>query len=576
MIRRFFFKYLIDIDTFISGHIYEQKISKKYYRKIYSSLLRSQPIIKFFIICHFIFFKIFTLSLNNNKLKFFVLSLLFKFNIFQFNKILQLVFAIRQLSLGSDENVLKIKFNNTDNKKDFYDNIVIGSGPSGCITGLKLSKAGFETLLIEKGNKYTLPKYKHPLSEFQKKWKYTGISGALGNYDFQYASGECVGGGSEINSGLYHELDDVFLENLKKNNLNNLIKKKKFEWEYLLSNEDNEDSSFEQKNLKNYFFEGAKKLNLKLENLNIFFKNKKKNSMSKTILEDAIKLGCKIQENTEVVKIKKENNWVIETKKNGTKKKLFAKRIFLCCGAPYSFKLMKNSGYIKKNFNQMFHFHPMIKIIAKFPQKVNSSNNVNVVNTQISEYYPDFLFGNAASNLEFLKIFAFGNNRALSDIDKNFEYMSMFHVTFSLGSSSFIDLPMFDESLIKYKLSDNDIKIVTNGFEKLINFTFECGAEYIYIQDQKISKISLQSDIKKIVSNYKFNFSSVHLLGGFKFGESNDAILNSYGKIKNKKLDGLYINDSSLLTEKLLKNPQGAIMSISSQNIEQAIKYINE
>ena len=38
--------------------------------------------------------------------------------------------------------------------------------------------------------------------------------------------------------------------------------------------ERNEDSSFEQKNLKNYFFEGAKKLNLKLENLNIFLQKK--------------------------------------------------------------------------------------------------------------------------------------------------------------------------------------------------------------------------------------------------------------------------------------------------------------
>ena len=32
------------------------------------------------------------------------------------------------------------------------------------------------------------------------------ISGAIGKYDFQYTSGECVGGGSEINSGLYHKL----------------------------------------------------------------------------------------------------------------------------------------------------------------------------------------------------------------------------------------------------------------------------------------------------------------------------------------------------------------------------------
>ena len=72
------------------------------------------------------------------------------------------------------------------NKKmnNFHENVLIGSGPSGSITGYKLSKAGYDTLIIEKGNHYTIPKFKHPFSEFQKN-EYTGISGAIGKYDFQ-------------------------------------------------------------------------------------------------------------------------------------------------------------------------------------------------------------------------------------------------------------------------------------------------------------------------------------------------------------------------------------------------------
>ena len=564
--------YLKEIDFFISSFTNEKKLTNKKFNKIYSSILKAQKIIIIFIFCHLILFKFLTFFTFKKKNNLKILKILKKINFLKFNKILQLFFAFKKLAEGNNERLLKKKIRTEKIlDQDFHENIVVGSGPSGCITAYKLCKAGYNTLIIEKGNNYSLPKYKHPFSEFQKKWKYSGISGALGKYDFQYASGECVGGGSEINSGLYHEIDENFLNNLKTNNKNNLLKKKKFEWEFLLGNKDDKLTTPEEKNLKNYFFYGAKKRSLKIEDLKIFFRNNKKNSMSETILQEAKKKGCSILDNAEVIKFKKKKYWEIDLVVDKKKRTIFSKRLFLCCGAPYSLNLLKKSNCVDKKFNQNFHFHPMIKIVAKFPKKVNSINNVNVINTQVSEFYPNYLFGNAASNYEFLKIFSFGNNEMNSDIDKNFEYMSIFHVTFSLGNVNFFKIPFVDDNIIKYKFSDNDLKIIDSGFRNLIDFVFNCGAEYIYIQDEKISKIEKSTNYENILNSYKYNFSSVHLLGGLKFGDSDDAILNSYGKFKNKKFNNLYVNDSSLLTEKLLKNPQGSIMSITSQNIDQII-----
>jgi len=579
MKKKYLLNYIIDISNFIEKHIHnEEELTKKNYKKIYLSIIKSQLIIKLFISCHIIIYKISTLFLKNKKIKLLFFQIFYKYNLFKFQKIVQLTFALKQLSDGNEERLIKdTKYLNKFVENTYYENIIIGSGPSGCITGLKLSKAGFKTLIIEKGNKYSLPEYKHPISEFQKKWKYAGISGALGNYDFQYSSGECVGGGSEINSGLYHELDAKFLNKLKINNQNNLLTMKDFEWEHLLSKNEDKKNSLEEKNLKNYFLQGATKLKYKIENLKTFYKNEKKNSMSKTILEDAVKYGCELLSNTEVIDFKKEGeNWNINILFNRKKKKIFSKRLFLCCGAPYSLNLIKKSNYLKKNFNQDFHFHPMIKLIAKFPEKVNSITNTNVINTQISEFYPNYLFGNAASNLEFLKIFALGNNRVLKDVENNYNYMSIFHVTYSLGTSSFVNLPYIDQNIIRYKFSKNELKIIKEGLHKIINFIFECGAEYIYIQDRKISKVNKLTNYQEVIENYKYNFSSVHLLGGLKFGNNKDAILNSFGKFKDKNLDNLFVNDSSLLTEKLLKNPQGAIMSIASQNIDQIINNFND
>ena len=51
----------------------------------------------------------------------------------------------------------------------------------------------------------------------------------------------------------------------------------------------------------------------------------------------------------------------------------------------------------------------MVKVIAKFPKEVNETINENVISTQVTEFYPHYLFGNAASDIQFLKIFTFGN-----------------------------------------------------------------------------------------------------------------------------------------------------------------------
>ena len=68
-----------------------------------------------------------------------------------------------------------------------------------------------DVLLIEKGDWISHFKLKHSGNELLSKWKNGGLTTALGNAKIQYASAECFGGGSEINSGLYHEPDKIFL-----------------------------------------------------------------------------------------------------------------------------------------------------------------------------------------------------------------------------------------------------------------------------------------------------------------------------------------------------------------------------
>ena len=212
---------------------------------------------------------------------------------------------------------------------------------------------------------------------------------------------------------------------------------------------------------------------------------------------------------------------------------------------------------MNKNLNSDFHFHPMFKIIAKYKSKVNSNKSIDIIETQVTEFFPECIFGNAASGKQFLKISTFNNPEAYEDVEKNFENMTIFHATFSVGKSKFLNIPFFKK-----------------GIKNLTKFIFESGAEYIYLNDKKITRINRneQSNLDDILDKMSLSLSSVHLLGGMNMLDKRNFDQNNFGKLKKSSI---YVNDSTLLNQKLLKNPQGAVMVVAKNNIMNYLKKIN-
>src|SRR5580693_7761211 len=83
--------------------------------------------------------------------------------------------------------------------------LVIGSGPSGSVTASTLSARGKDVLLLEEGpNLPTNSCVQFSTDEIVQKYRSGGLNPALGSPTIPFVEGRCVGGGSEINSGLYH------------------------------------------------------------------------------------------------------------------------------------------------------------------------------------------------------------------------------------------------------------------------------------------------------------------------------------------------------------------------------------
>lgn len=552
------------LENLIKSHKLFHNIKSKSNQKIIKYILNCHDLIKIFIIIQYVIFNFFSLLFflkffnNLSEIKsLFIQNFLKKkiFKILQTNKLFELIYSVSILEEKNKINSLKkIKTkNNIINTK----NLVIGSGPSGSITAFELQRNKKDVLIIESGNYFAIPKIKHPFEEFLYKWRFSALSSSIGQI-IQYSSGNCFGGGSEINSGLYHKPDFSFIKKIYKN-----ITKKEFDTvlKYLTNNVPISKSmklNKYQKNLKKIYNKGAKKLKWKIENIPKLYTKTIKSSMTNTILKKYLLNKGKILLNCEALKIlKNNNNYNVEVVINGKKRFIKCSNIFVTCGSPYSQNLLKRSN-IKKNINNNFHFHPMIKVIGQFEEEINSKISQDVISNQITEFFPKFIIGNAASGEPFLKISLFNKNNKKISLNN----CSIFHATLSLGKAKILKIPLIKDEIINYSFSNNDKIFIKLALEKLIKFVKSCGAKKIYLVD---NSNDLQTITKKFdIKNYNINdlkFSSVHLLGG--------VDLKNYGKINN---ENIFVNDSSLINLHLLKNPQGTTMFIAKHNIDKILK----
>ena len=461
------------------------------------------------------------------------------------------------------------------------DILVIGSGPGGAITAWESLKNNRDVLLIEAGADYRLDSCKPYSSiEMEQKYKYGGLTPTFNSPRISYVEGGCVGGGSEVNSGFYHRIPSEIINQWKKNfkiksfDEDKLLKhyeiiEKEISVSYIPNQKDIAIASLKMK-------EGADKLGW--ENIEVprWYKfsgvdNGVKQSMTETYIKWYLNAGGELKSGLKAINIKNHKNiWTVKCIEQKSKKiiKIKAKHIFVCGGAISTPFLLRASG-IKKNIGDTLQMHPTVKVVAEFKETINS-HDMGVPVHQVKEFSPDISFGCSISSKPYLALSMLDNEKYMYKVESKWKKMAIYYAMIKpSGFGSVKKIPFFNDPIVRFNLSTNDLKLLSDALKKLCTLLFKANAKNIFPSIKNYGVIKSLSDLESIPTLLplnKTNLMTIHLFSSCPMGENRKiCAANSFGKVYGH--DNLFINDGSILPTAPSVNPQGSILSIARRNI---------
>jgi choline dehydrogenase-like flavoprotein len=459
--------------------------------------------------------------------------------------------------------------------------VVVGSGPGGAITACLLAEAGRQVLLVEEGPFYPLNSCA-PFSkeEMLQKYRNGGQTVALGRNKISYVEGRCVGGGSEINSALYHRTPPEMLERWRKEFQVEALSESEMRPHFEACEHDVSVSLLPGPapvaSLK--LHEGATRLGWKSLEVPRWFRYDSvgsnsikgtRQSMTETYLPRFLRAGGKLLSQTRVHRFRQDGaKWILRAGHGPANQiRIVAESVFLCAGAVQTPALLRRSG-VTRNVGDSLQMHPTIKIVAKFPEAVNAAD-MGVPVHQVKEFAPRLSFGCSISSPAYLALGLLDHPAAARTVAQAWPQMAIYYAMItSEGHGSIRTLPGFADPLVRYALTDNDRRNLADGLKKLAQILFESGASALYPTLARGQELLRRDDLAKlpeIVPDGMTNLMTIHLFSSCPLGEARaQCAADSFGRVHGFK--NLFINDASLLCTAPGVNPQGSIMALARRN----------
>jgi len=455
------------------------------------------------------------------------------------------------------------------------DYLIIGGGPSGLLVHNELFRYK-DGILVESGT-FIPTKTKDTYSKKQiiNGYKFSGLNVLLGNPPLHLSEGNCIGGGSAVNSSLHHRAPEHIwakwrmiyqLEGFSSKHVRSLYEE--IEEIFNLSTSEKAFPSFYEFASKKYNVDRIPRWGK--ENSTGDFQRETALDVVKKLNPDIKK---SIKNNHRVISIKKvsEELFEIYCKVKGeelnTDIKFKAKNLFICAGAGDSPIILSKLGYKHNNLGR-FQVHPTARVTL-VSKKASYSKDI-VEPFQITEFLPYIMIGSSP------------NRGYLSEL--NFPYRFNNGIDFSNCINLYSMAPSENRGRIflkgpisglrTYQLDNNARKMIAAGLKIIIQCALDSKEfSHIYSPAGLIDLTSNKNIKFKNFINSTINetLSSVHIFSSAAAGGNRKLCpVNSDGSIPG--ISNVYLIDSSLIPTCPTVNPQATTSVFSLSLVRKLIK----
>jgi choline dehydrogenase-like flavoprotein len=292
-------------------------------------------------------------------------------------------------------------------------------------------------------------------------------------------------------------------------------------------------------------------------------------SMTETFVPRFLKAGGKLFPETRVARLRREAKvWALEIQRaDGTMLHIQADTVFLCAGAVQTPALLRRSG-ITQNIGNSLRVHPTLKLVAKFPEAVNSAD-MGVPVHQVKEFAPRLSFGCSISSPAYLALGLLDHPDEAATVGRDWTREANYYAMITgEGRGTVRTMPGFRDPLVRYTISEKDRRDLADGWRKLAEVLFAAGAEAVFPCVAGSSALRNPANLKSIpeqLATGTGNLMTIHLFCSCPMGEDRKrCAADSFGRIHG--FPNLRINDASLLCTAPSVNPQGTIMALARRN----------
>lgn len=460
--------------------------------------------------------------------------------------------------------------------------LVVGSGAGGATVACRLAEAGRQVTVVEEGP-WVEPGTHAPFSieEMATQYRHRGPAGALGAPPIAYAEGRCVGGSTEINSGLWHRLPTYLTEDWRQRYRIDEFTPEVLD-RYAAAVEGDVSVSTvpgAPPRSSGLLEEGAAKIGWRsTEFPRVFAYDEKgrgtKQTMARTLIPRAVAAGAEILPDTRVRRVVGSAPRVTgvvarRTRPDGTVEDLHidADHVVVCGGAIQTPALLQRSG-VRRRIGRGLKLHPTIKIAARFPYPIDHGD---IPMHRITDFSPHLTLGGSISRRGHVAMALAESGEPYAEALEDWENVGVYYAAIrSEGSGLVLAVPGLATPVVTYRLTPGDMSRLTRGLLHLAELMLAAGATELYPSVVGAGVARGPADLGRwwdATTPATANLMTIHLTSSVRTGEDRSRTgTDSFGRVHG--FANLHVADASLLPDAPGVNPQAGIMALAARNAE--------